>query len=221
LLTYAKTIENKLILTLVSALELTAIILTYSRSTYLFLFISFFVLSILRSRKLLLIGITAIIILFILFPRSFERIQGGFSIDESAKHRFKSWANTVTIIRDYPILGVGYNTYRYAQENYGFIEPETTSHAAAGSDASFLTIFATTGVLGVISFILFYLISIIKTKKIYNFSESLQKRAFGLALFPILIGLAFHSIFVNSLLYPAIMIILFVLLGLISADTPN
>lgn len=218
LLTYAKTIESKLILTLVSALELTAIILTYSRSTYLFLFISFFVLSILRSRKLLLVGIAAIIILLILFPRALGRIQGGFSIDESAKSRFESWGNTATIIRDYPLLGVGYNSFRYAQNSYDFVKESSISRAGAGSDSSILLILVTTGIFGLLSYLIFYLLALIKTKKVFTYSNSLQKRGFALALFSILIGLIFHSIFINSLLYPAIMIPFFIILGVISPN---
>lgn len=218
LLTYAKSIEAKIILSLATLSTLTTIILTYSRSSYLFLFISFFVLSILRSKKLLLIGVAAIIILFLIFPKSIERIEGGFSIDESAVARFASWEKTMVIIRDHPLLGVGYNAFEPAQKSYALINTYSKARSDTGSDSSLLTILATTGFTGLLAYFLFYLISIIKAKKTFNFSRSTTKKAFGLALVSILIGLLFHSLFVNSLLYPAIMILLFTLLGLISAD---
>src|SRR4030042_2351884 len=73
LLFYAKSAEGKIILSLSTLLNLIAVILTYSRSSYLFLLISFFVLCLLRSKKLLFIGITAAIILTLIFPKSLER----------------------------------------------------------------------------------------------------------------------------------------------------
>ena len=218
LLTYAKPIEDKIILTLVSISTLTTIILTYSRSSYLFLFVSFLILSILRSKKLLLLGVAAIIILLLIFPKSMERIEGGFSIDESAVKRFASWEKTMVIIRDHPLLGVGYNAFEPAQKSYALINIYDKSRSDTGSDSSLLTILATTGFIGLLSYLLFYLISIIKAKKIFSFSHSTTKKAFGLALVSIMIGLLFHSLFANSLLYPAMMIPLFLSLGIISAE---
>lgn len=218
LLTYAKSIEAKIILSLVSLSTLTTIILTYSRSSYLFLFISFFILSILRSKKLLLVGIAAIMILLLIFPRSLERIEGGFSIDESAVARFASWRNTMIIIRDHPLLGVGYNAFEPAQKNYSLINIYGGARSDTGSDSSLLTILATTGFTGLFAYLLFYLTSIIKAKRTFNSSSSTTKKAFGLALVSLLIGLLFHSLFVNSLLYPAMMTPLFLSLGIIAAE---
>ncbi|MBU2595421.1 O-antigen ligase family protein [Patescibacteria group bacterium] len=215
---YAKSFEGRVALISASLLMLVAVILTYSRSTYLFLFISFFVLSILRSKKFLLVGIVAIIILMLIFPKSLDRIQGGFSIDESARTRFKTWENTLTIIKDHPMLGVGFNSFRYAQESYTFSKETTGGHAGAGSDSSLLFIFATTGFFGLLSYLIFYFLALIKTKKTFNYSLSAQQKGIGLALFSIMVGFLFHSVFVNSLFYPAIMAPFFLMLGLISAE---
>jgi len=218
LLFYAKSIEGKIILLFSSLLNLVAVILTYSRSSYLFLFIAFFAFCLLRSKKFIWLGIAAMIILSLIFPKSMERIQGGFKIDESAKTRFKTWENTITIIKDHPLLGVGFNSYRYAQENYTFSKEAVQSHAVAGSDSSLLFVFVTTGFFGFLSYLIFYLLALIKTKKVFNFSDLIQQRGLALAIFSILIGLIFHSLFVNSLFYPALMVLLFIFLGIISVD---
>lgn len=218
LLFYTKSIEGKVTLFVLASLSFISIILTYSRSAYLFLAISFIVLCLLKSRKIILLGIVAFIILALIFPRTVERLQGIQSIDESARARFKSWGNTLIITRDYPLLGVGYNSFRYAQERYNFVEKEEKSHSAAGSDSSGLLILVTTGIIGFIFFILFYLSAMKESLISYWRSASLQKKAFGLALISILVGLIFNSIFINSLFYPAIMIPLFIILGIISQD---
>lgn len=218
ILFYTKSIEGKLILIVLAIIFLVSIILTYSRSTYLFLAISFLTFSILRSKKLLLLGMAAIIIILLIFPKSVERIEGGFNIDESARTRFQTWSKTITIIRDHPVLGVGFNAFRYAQDRYSFLEDTAQDHSGAGSDSSILFIFATCGFFGLLAYLIFYILALIKTKKVFNYS-SLQRKGFALALFSILVGLAFHSVFVNSLFYPAIMVLFFVMLGLVSIKT--
>lgn len=215
---YGRTIESKIITSSVAILTLIGIILTYSRSSYLFLAVSFFILAIAKSRRLLLFGIVIIIALLIIFPRSLDRIQGGFDIDASAKLRFSSWGNSLSIVRDHPILGVGYNAFRPAQIDYGFIKKYGIVHSGAGSDSSILTILATTGVIGLIAYLLFYLSALIKAKNVFNFSPSEQRKALALATLSLLVGLIFHSIFVNSLFYPALMAPLFILMGVISAE---
>lgn len=219
LLFYTKSFEGRLILLVLVAISFYALILTYSRSSHLFFAVSFVVLALIRSRKLLLLGIILAILLGAQYPRAIDRIKNitNFEeIDESAELRLTSWKRGLTIYQDYPFFGIGYNTYRYAQIRYDFIETEHKKDlSGAGSDSSLLTILITTGVLGLILYLLFYFFAITQAYKSYKLKLTPQRKAFSLALFSILIGLLFHSLFVNSLLYPFIMIILFTLLALI------
>lgn len=214
----AKTIEAKIITASVALLTLVGVILTYSRSSYLFLAIAFFVFALIRQKRLLLIGLAAIIILLLIFPRSLERIESGFDIDKSAKFRLESWDNSTTIIKDNFWLGVGYNAFRHAQIKYGFVKANEENRGATGSDSSILFVFVTTGISGLISYLTFYFASLIKAKKILTYSLSPPKRALALVLLATLVGLIFESFFVNSLFYPPIMIIIFLLLGIISTE---
>jgi len=50
-------------------------------------------------------------------------------------------------------FGVGYDTLRYVQRDYGFLDIDSLyNHAASGSDSSLLYILATTGIFGLVIF---------------------------------------------------------------------
>lgn len=218
LLFYVRNMEKKLILIALFIIQLYALVLTYSRSSYLLFTVSLIVFALMRSKKLLIFLLVAIIITFTQYPRAFERIQDITNFeqtDESANQRLISWERSFEVIQDYLIFGIGYNTYRFAQIKYGFIEDEeTTSLSGAGSDSSLLTILVTTGSIGLISFLLFYLASIKQAWVLCKKHLAPDRNAFGFTLFAVLIGLFLHSIFVNSLLYPYTMIILFAFLSI-------
>jgi O-antigen ligase len=176
-----------------------AILLTLSRSSYLALFLSIFIFASLRSRKLFL-GISGfLLVLFLLLPPVQVRLIQTVGFDDSARARVVSWQNALQIARDNPILGVGFNSYRFTQDRYGFfIVDPTGGHSGSGADSSLLLILATTGIVGLASYL-----SILWG----FFKEAYSKRntVYGLAFLVSIGALLIHSQFVNSLLYPQIM----------------
>ncbi len=113
----------------------------------------------------------------------------------SVKARLLNWQNSASIFVKNPILGVGFNTYRYAQKQAGFLDTSKwlKSHAGAGADSSLLFIAATTGTVGFIFFIRYL-------KSVWKISSA------GLFLRASLVALFFHSFFLNSLFYPFVLI---------------
>lgn len=193
---------------------LLAIILTYSRSTYLAVGISVLVIGLLKSWRLLLFGALTLIIAFFAFPRMQQRILGGFSLDVTAKMRLDSYQQAQKIIEDNLIIGVGYNNLRSVREEYGQIL-SATQHAAGGFDSSFLTILATTGIIGFIAYLWLICHMLIDAfKEFWDKKSPPIMRGLGLGIFAGTLGLVAHSQFVNSLLYPHIMLYLFIVLGL-------
>jgi len=194
-----------------------AIILTYSRSTYLAFAIMVLVIGILRSWRLLLFGVLALIVAYFAFPRMQERILGGFSLDATAKMRLENYKEAQEIIEDNWLIGVGYNNLRAAREAYGQVL-DVKSHAAGGFDSTFLTILGTTGVFGLFVY-LWLCFRILKEafKQFWDKKSSPVLRGLGLGIFAGFLGLVAHSQFVNSLLYPHIMLYLWFVLGLMYA----
>ncbi|MEK7060925.1 MAG: O-antigen ligase family protein, partial [Patescibacteria group bacterium] len=123
----------------------------------------------------------------------------------------------IQIIKDKPFLGVGFNTYRYTQIKYGFRNPlnSRASHADAGTDNSFLFIFATTGIVGLI----FYsnlLWKVLKTsyRNYKKYEDKHVQRYIAITVIASMGGIIIDSLFINSLFYSFILIWLWLMLGL-------
>ena len=175
-----------------------ALLTTFSRSSYIMFLISGIILSILRkSRKLFISTIILFAILMLGFylytllvakPRGIDR-------EQSASYRLGTWENGLAIFQKSPILGVGFNAYKYALDKYHLSDSQfLQSRGATTNDSSLLYVLSTTGIVGFLIYSLF-LFSIIKQGLINN--KFLVAAIFGLII---------HSFFANSLFYPFILI---------------
>lgn len=173
---------------------------TYSRSSYLALIVASLVYSIISKRIIyILVLLTLFTASILVLPRpggegvKLERI---FSIEQ----RIDNWKLGVQIWKDYPILGVGFNTLRYAKNLYANDQSDLlSSHSGAGLDNSFLFVTATTGIIGLTAYLLLLY-------EVWNIG--------GLKLKLSLIAAIAHSLFLNSLFFPPVMIWLWILLGI-------
>ena len=138
-------------------------------------------------------------------------MQGGINIDKSASERLISWHNGVNIFTKNPIVGVGFNNYRDAlrQENALKLYSADGGNAGAGVDSSFLFILATTGILGFLSFLSFWVLTL------YNLIRDYKKKRelISLVFISIILGFSINSQFINSLFYPPIMFLVYLLVG--------
>lgn len=191
--------NNKLHYYLLQITTYTTLALTYSRSSYLALLVASASVSYTKKSWKPFI-FTFFILLFTIF--ALPRSPGGEGVKlertNSITARIQNWRNSFAIFSDHPVIGVGFNAYRYAQNNAGFLQSSNwlKSHAGAGADSSLLFVAATTGVIGLI----FYL--------------NLIRNLFLIK--PIryeLAALLTHSLFLNSLFYP---FVLFWLAALVS-----
>jgi len=173
---HLKQLKSKIGLSIIILILVTALFLTYSRSAYLALAGGFFVVSLIKSKKLIIIGLILAIIGISASDRAQQRtaelVQSVTSIftetpqtpDPTARLRLKNYQQTLYLIEKRPILGSGYNNLRAVNHQEGFVK-NTEIHSAAGSDSSLLTILATTGILGFIPFLLIYIIALATTLK--------------------------------------------------------
>lgn len=188
---------------MIAVVSFVALLLTYSRGSFLAFVAGILVFLFLTGRKKVIILVLAIFVGgIILLPKNLEgegvKLLRTISINE----RLKSMEHAVAIFKDSPILGVGFNTYRYVQFKYNFITEEELqqSHAAAGADNSFLFVLATTGIIGFLSYCYLWVRVVGEVK--------------GNALVLASIASIFvHAFFVNSLFYPQILEWLWILIG--------
>lgn len=182
-----------------------ALVLTFSRSSWLMFGVVVLVYGLLRSRKLLLLAGLIAFLAYFAVPRIQTRISGVTDPADSASYRLVSWQHTLEIIKDNILLGVGFNTYRYAQIEYGFINSgDIGGNSGAGSDASLLLVFATTGIIGFSAFVFGMLYPIFNT----SFKNSF--------ILSVVFGLLLESTFINSLFYPQILFIMVMIFAMCS-----
>lgn len=204
-------IYKLIVVSLISIFTLLAVYLTYSRSALLMLFVSIIVFLILSKKtKLIFIVILILSLLIFISPKSFKTEGTNLLRTVSSEARITSMKYGLYIFEKNPVLGVGFNAYRYAQNKYLGLNNIywQTTHAGAGTDNSFIFVLATTGVVGFTAYL--YLIL-----NIFNLSKiNLTKNRYASVLFSSLPGLLISSIFINSFFYVFILEWIFILAAL-------
>ena len=189
---------SRKITALLSAVFLT-LMFTYSRSSYLALLAAAFSYAVLK-KKYVIFG-TALILVFIiaaLLPRP-EGIGVRLERVFSAVERAENWREGVKLFTKHPVLGVGFNTVRYAKRQYGLNDAFLmVSHAGAGYDNSFIFIAVTSGMIGLAAYLLFL-------RQAYFSGNLLVKLS--------LVAIVIHSFFLNSLFFPWIMLWMWVVIA--------
>ncbi len=186
-------LKNRLINLISWSASYLAFALTYSRSSYTAFLVSMaYIAWKIKGWKFFL----GILLLFTVTVAILPRAPDGEGVKlertSSIQARIDSWTTAWRIFNQHPILGVGFNTYRYAQG------ANLKSHAGAGADSSLLFVAATTGLVGLLA----YLWYISKLRGIHYY----------------LPALLIHSLFLNSLFYPAVMVWIALLLSV--SDSP-
>jgi len=172
--------------TILISLTYFALALTYSRSTYLALFIiSLFVSLKLHQQKLFISTTILLILTIILLPKPYGE---GTKLDRTSSiyAKVQNYKQAINTIKQSPIIGLGYN-------NLPHFKNTPSNHSNSGFDNSFLTIFATTGIFGFILFLKGFL---------YLYRQS------SIFIQTILMATTIHSFFANSFLYVWILFLL-------------
>lgn len=191
------------------ALNLIAIIFTYSRGAFLMLLTSVVVYSIITKKWLITLGLIFVFIVsFIFLSTKFDLESTNLLRVTSIEKRIDSSKTAIEIWQKNP-LGIGFNAYRYARIKYDFNLDKTNliSNAGAGVDNSFVFVLVTTGVIGLGVYL--YLLY-----KIFRLGfDNMRKNKYALVLTLSLIGLVVNALTLNSLFYGYFMIWIFVLAG--------
>ncbi len=173
------------------------LLLTFSRGAYLAFLASFLTLSFIK--KSFKLGVLTIVLFLVLlggfyFYQKMVAEPRGIDRTESASFRLTTWQQGATLFQTHPILGIGFNAYRYAIREYRLGDKLFLSaHGSSTNDSSFLFVTSTTGTIGLFVFLLF-LCSLVWN----NIKKPL--------LFAGLLGLIIQSVFANTLFYPPILL---------------
>ena len=167
---------------------------TFSRSSYLMFLVSGSILSFLKKSKLFFFITVALFLgLMLGFKIYSQAVAKPRNIDreQSAFFRLSTWQQGFTLFQKSPVLGIGFNAYRYGVKQYNLGNDQfLQSHGSSSNDSSLLFVLSTTGIVGFAAFI-FFLWCLFNTE--------------GLIVKAAIAGLLIHSIFANSLFYPPIL----------------
>lgn len=206
-------IKNRLLFGLLSLSAFFAVILSFSRGAYVVLGVGFLVYLFFRGYKRIAISIPILVILLgFLFAFFVPRGEGKNLLrTASTGARLASLQNTLTVFMKNPLVGVGFDSFRYAQHRYHLLRGEDwqQSHSGAGTNNSFLFVLATTGILGGICYGYFWLVLLLKTQV-----KLKKKEPHGILFISLWITFLVSGLFENTLFYPSIMLWLWILVGL-------
>lgn len=199
-------IRNKIgVLTILS---LISVFLTYSRAGILMLFVSVGVfLFLINRKKIFLIFLFSSIAIIFMLPNVSEGTN--FLRSASITARMESVERGLLVFKENPVFGVGYNGYRYIQQDKGYLGKDwKTSHSASGVENSYVFLLATTGIFGFAAYL--FLLS----KIILSSFKNKKKTIFSTILLSSVIGLMINALFINSLFYSFILIWFWILAGI-------
>lgn len=145
------------------------------------------------------------------FARNFNKLE----LDASALSRLVDWIQGLTVLVDNPILGIGFNTWGFIKDYYGF-STELGMHAASfGLTGGLLFVAVMTGVVGLALYLLMMATIIMRSRRVWR-DPSIPPAHRGIALggAAMVPTIVVHSLFTNSLFYPFLMEALWVLWAL-------
>ncbi|MCX5695229.1 MAG: O-antigen ligase family protein [Candidatus Omnitrophica bacterium] len=198
-------------LSALAILSTTAIILTFSRGSWLAMFISFIFMTILSERNLKrLIPVFLVIIILFLFPIFHERLFLTFKAGGDSD-RFRYWLVAWKMINEHPFFGMGLGTF---MANFPkFLPTANISYA----HNCYLQIWAETGIFALFSFGGF-IVSVVY----FGIKRFIDSKDFVLlGLLSGVVGFLLHSFFETNLYSLRLAILFWVWVGLIIVRTRN
>lgn len=194
-----------------------ALVATLSRSSFLGLVAGLMVVLAVRgiSRRLLRLGMVVGVLLIAALPKLIvyaARFNKLTLSDPSAMSRVMAWLRALRIWADHPVFGIGFNTYGYVVEMYGGIRRGAASFS---SDGGLLFIAVMTGLVGLALYLSMLALVVKRCRGIWRSPVARPEwRALSVGIAAGTVAICVHATFVNSLLTPFVMEMLWVLWGL-------
>jgi O-antigen ligase len=191
-----------------------ALVLTASRGAILAFVVggcAILLFSGISKRLLRAIGVSALLVLLalpklILWAKAYNKLSIS---DSSAVQRLISWAHGWTVLKDHWVLGVGFNTWGYVAERYGWIRSFAATYAL---DGGLIFVLVMTGVVGCVLYILMLGAVMLNARHVWRDRRySAGSRGIAIAAAASIPMIVVDSLFANSLLHPFLMEILWML----------
>jgi O-antigen ligase len=188
-----------------------ALLLTYSRSTYLALIVAGVVIALFSVRLRKVLGVLAVV--FFMFLIFLPKTGEGQNLlrEASVMARVENLKAGLGLFAGSPIVGYGFNTLRYLPRAQSLEDLRTAggesipSRSAGGFDMSVVFVAATGGIVGVALYIwLLVRMAVLGRKNMYFLAA--------------LAAVVVHSLFVNTLFYPWVMAFVWIWTGVVERE---
>jgi len=212
--------KKKIIMFFISALTALGLATTVSRGSGLGLYTSVVFLSLVRKNRTVLILCLAILLIFpFIVPKNIKlwakEVNYNPIVFMCNADRISIYKNTFNMIKHYPLLGVGVNTFLINYQRYKLPEPDNAKTAdAVYAHNNFLQIAGDIGLLGLAVFfwLLFELFK--KNMQIYNNLKDNYLKIISLSLVACFVSFLVNGLTETSLYYPRVAMIFWFLIGL-------
>jgi hypothetical protein len=200
------------------ALLLVALLLTLSRSTMLAFVVGVAVILVLsgvnfRMGYALLAGGLVMLPVFWLVA-NYAASLGRFSVNGSALQRIEPWLRGLHLIGQHPVLGVGFDALKQAQLANGWT---LLGDSHATIDGGLLLVTVLTGAVGLACYLwMLWNVWRLARHTAHDAEHTPDDRAHALATAASTVALIVHSLFVNSLLLPFVMQIIWIMWATLS-----
>ncbi len=143
------------------------------------------------------------------YAASFNKL----SVDGSALTRLAQWYRAWQLFRDNPVIGIGFNTYGFVQERYGYSRLGTGTYSL---DGGLLFVAVLTGIVGVSLYVALIGVTVRRCRRLWRtIGVPAEWRALAVGIASGTVALCIQSLFTNTLLSPFVMEILWILWGLV------
>ncbi len=201
--------RSKILLLCLILVNLYCVLFIFSRGAYLGMAIGMFILFAIKSKKLLVPLILALVLWQVVLPqRAIERIQSTQNeygeLDESAERRIKIWEKSMEIFQENPVVGIGYGVFQYL----GFDLGDTHN--------IYVKILTEQGVVGMLVFLLVIFSFMKEGFGLYMYGDDQMSKGLGLGLGVCMFVLIANNFFGNRWTYLEMSGYLWVFAGLVS-----
>lgn len=189
-----------------------ALLMTYSRSSWVSFALTAVVFLALFDKRLLPLIVVAAVVAVPLLPESiFNRILTiGNTADSSNAYRLYIWTSALHMIRDFGLTGIGLGPGNFTPLYASYCDPNAS--VAQHSHMLYLEVWLEMGLLGIVSFLCMYLGLIRRAIRTAKKADPLLKQIL-IACVSSLVGVSFVCAAEYIWFYPRVMFAFFILMG--------
>ncbi|MFD3156170.1 O-antigen ligase family protein [Haloimpatiens sp. FM7330] len=206
--------KNRIFYGAVTLIVLLNIILTGSRNALLSLSVGLIALTLIYSRKFIVLFIGGVIGAFCI-PEVRHRIFDLFNKSQN-ESRIKLWQTAIAMIKEHPILGIGNGNYVSRYDEYVKKYPylRYPDYHKFPTHNSYLKIQSELGIVGIISFLGVLISSLFKVKKFISKTNDKILKTFYIGFFASMVAFLFMNISDNMFFVPQIAVFYWILVAM-------